>query len=318
MPEFNKTNIDRGREVVYRNWQIAVRQCRKEKGYKKMSEILMNSVQDILFEDTDEDDILKDIESLPTEDDLPCDDGEPMETARHRDQMNLLIDSLKAFWKDSKKYYTGGNMFLHFDPLNKKKFRGPDFFLVMDTDSRERKSWVVWQEGMRFPDVIIELLSDSTRKNDKTEKKMLYAGVFKTFEYYIYDPFSQEFEGYRLLGKDYDSILPDHEKKIYSPTAGLYLVIRDNWLRWMTEDGYMLPSPLELSEQEFQRAELEKSRAELEFQRAELEKLRAEQEFQRAELEKSRAANTEKQLIFEKQRAEHLARKLEELGISPE
>ena len=262
-----------------------------------MSEILMNSVQDILFEDTDDEDILKDIESLPTEDDLPCDDGEPMETARHRDQMNLLIDSLKAFWKDSKKYYTGGNMFLHFDPLNKKKFRGPDFFLVMDTDSRERKSWVVWQEGMRFPDVIIELLSDSTRKNDKTEKKELYARVFKTFEYYVYDPFSQEFEGFRLLGKDYDSILPDNEKKIYSPTAGLYLIVKDNWLRWMTEDGDVVPSPMERCEQEFQRAE---------------------QEFRRAEKEKSRAADAEKQLILEKERAERFARKLEELGISPE
>jgi hypothetical protein len=31
-----------------------------------------------------EPDILADIDALPTEDDLPCDDGEPMETARHR------------------------------------------------------------------------------------------------------------------------------------------------------------------------------------------------------------------------------------------
>jgi hypothetical protein len=37
--------------------------------------------------------------------------------------------------------------------------------------ARERKSWVVWQEGMRFPDVITELLSDTTREVDKGEKK---------------------------------------------------------------------------------------------------------------------------------------------------
>lgn len=62
-------------------------------------------------------------------------------------------------------------MFFHHDPQNRKKFRGPDFFLVLDVEDRERKSWVVWQERMRFPDVVIELLSDSTREVDKVEKK---------------------------------------------------------------------------------------------------------------------------------------------------
>jgi len=31
--------------------------------------------------------ILAGIDALPTEDDLPCDDGEPMETYRHREQI---------------------------------------------------------------------------------------------------------------------------------------------------------------------------------------------------------------------------------------
>ena len=52
--------------------------------------------------------------ALPTEDDLPYDDGEPMETARHRDQMILLIESLKAYWSDRQDYYVGGNMFVHY------------------------------------------------------------------------------------------------------------------------------------------------------------------------------------------------------------
>ena len=118
--------------------------------------------------------------NLPTEDELPYDDGDVMETERHKEQMNLLIDSLKAYWKDSRKYYAGGNMFVHFELNSAKQFKGPDFFLVTDVDGRERKSWVVWQENMRFPDVIIELLSDSTRETDKKEKKKLYAQVFGT------------------------------------------------------------------------------------------------------------------------------------------
>ena len=54
-----------------------------------------------------EPEVLASIEKLPTEDDLPCDDGEPMETPRHRDQMNLLIDSLKAHWARSHRLLRG-------------------------------------------------------------------------------------------------------------------------------------------------------------------------------------------------------------------
>jgi Uma2 family endonuclease len=138
-----------------------------------------------------EPEIVESFRALPTEDDLPCDDGEPMETARHREQMWLLIYSLKVAWTARTDYYVGGNMFVHYALQPTRQFRGPDFFLVRDVDgTRERKSWVVWQEGMRFPDVIIELLSDSTRHVDKGEKKELYARMFRTAEYYLYDPFS--------------------------------------------------------------------------------------------------------------------------------
>jgi len=37
----------------------------------------------------------------PTQDDLPCDDGVPMETQRHKLQMELLIDSLLP-WLDAR------------------------------------------------------------------------------------------------------------------------------------------------------------------------------------------------------------------------
>jgi Uma2 family endonuclease len=205
--------------------------------------------------DPDEAEILASFRALPTEDDLPCDDGEPMETPRHREQMNLLIDSLKVHWADRTRYYVGGNMFLHYDPENKRRSRGPDFFLVLDVVDRERKSWVVWQEGMRFPDLIIELLSATTREVDKGVKKDLYEGLFRTAEYYLYDPWSQEFIGYHLHGLHYHEVKPDAEQKISSTVTGLYLGLREGWLRWLTVEGAVLPTPLELAEQEKQRAE---------------------------------------------------------------
>ena len=193
-----------------------------------------------------------------------------------------MIASLKLHWADRSGYFVGGNMVVHYDPSNKRCLRGLDFFLVLDVEDRERRSWVVWQEGMRFPDVIIELLSDTTREVDKGEKKALYEQLFRTPEYYLYDPFSQEFIGYYLHGGHYQEVQPDAEQKIFSAVAGLYLGVRDGWLRWLSADGVVVPTPLEWAEQEHQRAEQEHQRAEQERQRAEQAVQQAEQAIQRA------------------------------------
>ena len=244
----------------------------------------MNVPESLSFtEPITEPDILESIQALPTEENLPCDDGEPMETPRHRDQMWMLIYSLQAHWADRTDYYASGNMFLHYDPQNKRRFRGPDFFLVLDVENRERKSWVVWQEGMRFPDVIIELLSDSTRAVDTGEKKALYERVFHTGEYYLYDPFSQEFTGYHLRGTHYEEIASDEQGRIYSPAAGLYLAVHEEWLRWMTQAGELVLTPQEFADQEHQRADQERQRADQERQRAEQEHQRADQAEQQLE-----------------------------------
>ena len=223
------------------------------------------------------------LQALPTEDDLPCDDGEPMESARHRDQMVILIESLRAYWTDRTDYYVGGNMFVYYDPEDKRRCRGPDFFLVLDVDNRERQSWVVWQEGMRYPDVIIELLSDTTRDEDTGAKKALYESEFGTPEYYLYDPFSREFLAYHLQAGAYRAVTPDGDGLVYSPLADLRLGVRDGWLRWLTEAGVLVPTPPELAEQEHQRAEQERQRADQERELADQERQRADRERQRAE-----------------------------------
>ena len=49
-----------------------------------------------------------------------------------------------------------------------------------------------------YPDVIIELLSPTTAKEDRTTKKRIYEQTFHTSEYYLYDPDTQQLEGWRL------------------------------------------------------------------------------------------------------------------------
>ena len=66
---------------------------------------------------------------LPTQDDLPCDDGMPMETPRHGFQMWLLIDALQGWLKARGNGFAGGNMFLYYslEQIRHRDFIGPDF-----------------------------------------------------------------------------------------------------------------------------------------------------------------------------------------------
>ena len=43
---------------------------------------------------------------------LPEEDGEPLETNWHRNQMNLLIDIVRYRWREREDFFAGGNMFV--------------------------------------------------------------------------------------------------------------------------------------------------------------------------------------------------------------
>ena len=138
------------------------------------------------------------VAKLPTQDDLPDGDGVPMETERHKKQMDLLVDSLEPWLGE--RGYVGGNMFVYFshNQLKNEEFKGPDVFVTLGNGNHERKSWVVWEEG-KSPDVVIELLSKSTAKKDKTLKKDVYQNQLKVAEYFWFDPFHpDDFQGFKL------------------------------------------------------------------------------------------------------------------------
>jgi Uma2 family endonuclease len=108
----------------------------------------------------------------PTQYDLPCSDGNKMETYRHKLQMDLLIDTLQPFMRSRSDGFVSGDMFVYYSlkQVKNQDFKGPDFFAVLGVPKGERLSWVCWEEG-KSPDVVIELLSPSTARFDKTEKK---------------------------------------------------------------------------------------------------------------------------------------------------
>lgn len=213
----------------------------------------------VLERDLEEEDLVL----PPTEDELPSSDGMPMETERHVLQMTLLLETLRLHWADRQDFYVGGNMFVYFSPDQSRRydFRGPDVFVALDVPRRERKSWVVWQEE-KGPDLVIELISESTAERDKTSKKAIYQNKLRVPEYIWFDPFSAEWAGFTLSGRVYQPMIPDDQDRLVSEALGLALVRWDGpyegidarWLRWATLDGQVLPTPQERAEQETQRA----------------------------------------------------------------
>jgi Uma2 family endonuclease len=207
----------------------------------------------------------------PNAADLPVEDGEPMETPKHRKQMNVLIESIEIAW-EGRDFYVGGNMFLYFSELQARKndFRGPDFFLVLNTSRHDRKAWVVWLEEGRTPDVVIELVSTSTAAHDLGPKKAIYARL-KVGEYYVFDPETGDLHAFRLDPSSgvYAPILPAASGRIRCTQAGLdlglhemvYQGIRGPWLRWFTPEGEMLATGEELAKAERARADAAEERA---------------------------------------------------------
>jgi Uma2 family endonuclease len=232
---------------------------------------------------------------------LPDSDGEPLESPWHFAAIALLKEVLLWHWRDRDDFYVGGNMFVYYDldRLGKPLFRGPDFFYVSSVDRyKHRDKWVLWSEGGKYPDLVIEFLSPSTAKLDRTVKKDLYQNSWKVTEYFCYEPDLGQLEGWKLVGGRYEALAPDERGWMWSEQLGMWLGkwsgefqdVETAWLRPYDRDGQLI---LFVGEAERQRAEQAERRAEQAERRAEQERAKAEaieEEFNRL---KARVAELE-------------------------
>ncbi len=180
-----------------------------------------------------------------------------MESSLHYAQLALLVSCLEWLWRDRDDFFIGANLTIYFSrqQLKNRDFRGPDFFLVKATQKRPRKSWVVWEEDGKYPDLIIELLSESTADIDRTLKKDLYQERFRTHEYFWFSPDDLEFAGFRLLGQNYQAISPNQAGWLWSETLELYLGIYNGQLRYFNSQGQLVRTPEEDAMRTQRRAE---------------------------------------------------------------
>ncbi|MBD1881154.1 MULTISPECIES: Uma2 family endonuclease [unclassified Coleofasciculus] len=177
-------------------------------------------------------------------------DEPEMESSLHYKQLALLVSCLEWFWRKRNDFFIGANLTVYFSrqQLRNRDFRGPDFFLVKNTEKKERLSWVVWEEEGKYPDLIIELLSNTTASIDRNLKKELYQNRFRTPEYFWFDPESLEFAGFRLVGEQYQAIAPNPQGCLWSEVLDLYLGIAAGKLRYFIPEGSLVLTPEEAAE----------------------------------------------------------------------
>jgi len=235
-----------------------------------------------------------------------------------------------------------GNISIYYDPrrIRTKKFTGPDFFVVLNIEPKERTSWTVWQENNRYPNLIVEILSPKTARTDKLKKKLLYQNTFRTPEYFHFSPRTLEFKGFRLIDNKYKKIKPTAQGRLWSQELGMYLGVHERFIRYFTVTENLVPTPEEYlieSEQRAAEATLMRKIAEQRAAQAALERALIEQRAAEAKLKRTlteeRAAQSSLNGILMEQRVaeaklkrtlaqqsaveKKLAAKLCELGIDP-
>lgn len=243
----------------------------------------------------------------PLDFEIVFDDGEPVESSWHREQMNLLAGLLREARAEQRRtdVYIGANNFVYYSVEQAREVaaqvarrgapevRGPDVFWIGGVDPlREREGWVAWEEGGRLPDVIFELLSKSNTPAHREAKKDLYARVFRTAEYFVAGIKGRRLDGFRLAGGAYRPIEPEGRGWLWSEQLGLFVGLwqgrvadeEAGWVRLYRPDGTLVPTPQERADAAERRAVEERQRADEERQRADA----AEQRIQAAEAELAR------------------------------
>jgi len=176
----------------------------------------------------------------------PSSDGKPMgETSTHaRVAMVSIYGVLYHYFLKNPRAAVHCNMFMYYFKGDPKRNVCPDVFVAKDVDNDyRRRSYKVWKEG-KGPDVVFEVTSRKTRKQDLTKKFETYRDVLRVREYFLFDPFEEyldpSLQGYRLVADRYEPIsmvkggMPsevlglelqrfDVELKFYNPGTGKLL-----------------------------------------------------------------------------------------------
>jgi hypothetical protein len=152
----------------------------------------------------------------------------------------------------------------------------PDVFVVRGVGNHRRDNYLLWEEGRGALDLVIELTSKTTKKEDVEEKYNLYLNKLGVKEYFLFDPREEylepSFQGFRRA-KDRFSKIKAVDGRLPSKVLSLHLERDGTELRLFDpKTGERLLTDHERAIAEQAKAEAERVRAE--YAEAELNRLR--------------------------------------------
>jgi len=233
--------------------------------------------------------------------DYPDSDGKPVaETPLHRDNLLSLVHVIRHHLAADPNTYVSGNMFLYYVPGDKRRHVSPDVFVARGVPPESdpgRRVYLTWREG-KGPDLVIEVTSPSTRREDLKHKFALYRDTLRVREYFLFDPYGDYLDpplrGYRLVEGQYVEIEPV-DGRLPSEVTGLHLEGGEPMLRlYVPETRRWLPTAFEM----FEEGEAARQDAEAALRQAEAARQDAEAARQDAE-----AARQDAEVAFERSEA---------------
>lgn len=185
----------------------------------------------------------------------PCEDDEPLaETEFQYEPLTYTVAALKSYFSDREDVYVQGDMFVYYRMNDPRSVVAPDVFVVLGAPgNHKRNSWLIWREGGKQPNFVLEVASESTWQWDASGKREIYARI-GVDEYWRFDPtgecFSPPLIGERLVDGEYrpmeiaedtDGILRGHsevlgldicvlgelELRLYDSSTGEWLLSYD-------------------------------------------------------------------------------------------
>lgn len=163
----------------------------------------------------------------------PESDGKPVaETELHLEWMIYIRNVLKYRYR-KQRVYIGANLLMYYVRGNPRKAVAPDTFVVKDCAPGPRRTFKTWVEE-RNPDVVFEVTSTSTRREDEVTKPAKYAQI-GVKELFLFDPTSDYLDpplkGYRFSRGRKTRIRPDADGSLECRELGLRLRLEDGDLR---------------------------------------------------------------------------------------
>ena len=224
--------------------------------------------------------------SAPTQESqlYPDTDGKPMAVSdNHRRVLTRILHLLEQFFRETPEVYVSGDLLMYYVQGDPRKVVAPDALVSFGIGQKLRRTYLVWEEG-KPPDFVMEMASETTYRNDLTEKMSLYADLGIT-DYFLCDIeglyLPSPLMGFTLVDGVYAPIRASADGSVHSSVLGLafHLHLDDVRLYNPAARQWVL-TPAEAAE----------ARADQESARADQEAIARRQETVRAEAAEADAA----------------------------